>query len=227
MNDISIATTCVNFGDYLEIVAPTWKFTKRVVVTTIPSDELTKRVCRENGFEIVETQCMFDEGSKFNRGLAINEALKKLKAEEVILVLDSDIAIPQNVVNRMRTQHLGDFLYGIRRTFVWNQNHILSVDPFVVDESKASIDSLESPHYINVFPIGYFQLFQNRSQFYLNEYREKIGGEDIRFIKKHWPDKDMRRVWNDMSVYHLGRHAFHWSGRMDDKFFSKKQIPYL
>ena len=86
-----IITCSVNFSHILKETLPfNKKRVDNVVVVTTPTDFATHAVCRENEVEYIETDLFYKDGADFNKGLALNEAFKKLKYNDWVLHLDAD-----------------------------------------------------------------------------------------------------------------------------------------
>lgn len=161
-----IITCSVNFSHILKETLPfNKKRVDNVVVVTTPTDFATHAVCRENEVEYIETDLFYKDGADFNKGLALNEAFKKLKYNDWVLHLDADTLLT-GAYSPILTAENKDLdiekLYGCMRIEVKDQEEYLKIiknlalfgDPLGVGNF---IDKQEE------LACGFFQLFNLNS----------------------------------------------------------------
>lgn len=239
---------CVGYADYLASTLPLNKslFNKQVVVTS-PDDTDTINVCKHWNVEYLATDVMYQDGQKFNKGLAINAGLARLDFDDWVVHMDADIVLPPLTRNILENVPLNEqFLYGIDRVMVPSFEHwqrfmasplpqhemaYVYVGPFPVG---VRVMKLENDHG-GWCPLGYFQLFNRNARFlgqepfYPPEWAS-AATSDLYFAYK-WP-RTHRHLIPEFVCYHLatedqmtGRMGKNWQGRCTSKFGVKD--PYL
>lgn len=219
MNSISIATTCVGFSDYLEIVAPSWKFAKQVMVATKPDDEQTIEVCNRYGFDTYQTHA-FDHGRNgekvpFNKGRSLNLAIESLDDPQWLLITDSDIGFPQRTIEMMLDDEFDEeTLYGVHRMFVSHISHVENVDPLQVSPMGLWEENAYWFYYKQSLPLGYFQFFKYGGQRY-PDWFSTAASVDLAFANK-WAKCEVRM---DYQAYHMGHSTVHEESELTGSFF--------
>ena len=134
------------------------QFFDNVIIITSNTDVNTQSFCKKFQVRHLITDVFTSNNSKFNRGAAINEALKILKYNDWICHLDADILLPYHNFRQIIENEATDieYFYGCRRIFIPNQE-ILS--DFIEDRTKE--EDLWCPFGSGW---GYFQLWNQNSQ---------------------------------------------------------------
>ena len=71
---------CVDYSDFLsETLSSNRSLFDKLVVVTSLTDQKTKTLCDFYNVECVQTDVFYKGAAPFNKGLGINEGLKKLK----------------------------------------------------------------------------------------------------------------------------------------------------
>jgi hypothetical protein len=106
-----------DYSDLLSITLPKNKDSfDRIVVYTKPHDTETQRVCALNGVECITTDSFTKDGAKFNRGAVYNEALRTLRFNEWVCLMDSDIIVIPDFHQHFRSVNPDkECFYGVRR----------------------------------------------------------------------------------------------------------------
>jgi hypothetical protein len=204
---MKLLTVCVDYDDFLAITLPrnSWRF-ERVLVVTSPEDTRTQSlVVYELGAECYVTDAFTRNGAKFNKGLAVEEALDVLGRDGWISVMDADVLLPEQAsFEDIESGHL----YGAHRRMLW--------DP---SKYRDGMDWTEFPdcpaeRAENEIP-GYFQLFNSQDPAlkeppWFGTHWRHAGGYDSDF-QNHWPRS--RQRWLPFEVLHLGTPGVNWCGR--------------
>lgn len=219
MPRIECVVVCCNYSDFLAWTLP---FNKhhfdRMVIVTSPEDVATQRVCEHNYVECVVTDVMFENKAPFNKGKAINAALKKLDFQGWCVHMDADIVLPprtRDILNLLPLQE--DKLYSADRFMVasfeeW-ANFFLNIKPQHTNW-RVYPDAFPlgyrlmfpTPRWKGWVPAGYFQLFHRLSpQFdkepWYPENSDTAADSDILFAEK-WTRQN-RVLIPEVFVYHL------------------------
>jgi len=201
-------------GDYyanlLKITLPrNMRHLSECLVVTTPDDAATKRLAASiPGATIFETDAFHRYGTKFNKGLAIEEALDSYGRHGWMLIWDADILMPDVMpLDKLKP----GCLHGVPRRFV--------DDPADWHEGFEWNAARLAPDYKF---IGYFQLFDadalclprgadsdGRKRAWYDVTFAHAGGGDAYFVS-HWPGN--RRVNLGITVLHLGQCATNWFG---------------
>ena len=93
---IEAITISVNYSDYLSQCISNKEKLDRWIVITQEDDLDCIKVCEDNDIEYICSKRIYEDGSYFAKGKAINEGLELLDKDGWILHLDSDIKLPSN-----------------------------------------------------------------------------------------------------------------------------------
>lgn len=171
------------------------------LVVTAPGDPCALVARGVPGTNVLETDAFTRHGARFNKGLAIEEALDAMGRLGWILIHDADVLLPDDLPTAGRRRNA---LHGARRRVLadpsrWHPG-------FPIGRAR--------PHYDNG-PIGFFQLFHADS-IHLRDRRPwydvsfaHAGGGDAYFLSL-FPAPD--RVMLPCQVLHLGPTDSHWFG---------------
>jgi hypothetical protein len=215
MIDIFAITISVNYSGILENILSNSVFFNTWYIITTKEDVKTANIV-EN---IPNIKLLFFDGfnangAKFNKGGALKFAqdyIIETHGFKNILILDSDILLPQDFEKSLPDNLEEDVLYGTTER----------VDFWSLDDFKNNTNPHVYPS--NITFVGFFQLFkQNIKYFY--KFSNHCGNCDDLF-RDNFPTK----TFLNLSVKHLGRHSTHWEGRDTDidqfHLYSKSEIP--
>lgn len=229
-NAVSI---CVGYADFLAWTLPTWRTVfDRTIIVTRPSDEETIRVCDYNYVECIQTEA-FGGPNEFKKGAGINVGLAKLApgAEDWVIHLDSDIALPPQTSRFLRQKKLDPAcIYGVDRLMCrsfqdWIQH--LS-NGFPQHQNNYMCHLGHWPTYARLvgyggyWPIGFFQMWHPwyTGHFKYPEGHTTAAREDSKFALQWKPE--FRHLIGDFVGIHLEPCATaqgsNWVGRTTPKF---------
>lgn len=199
----------VDFDDLLAVTLPhnAPRFDHTLVVTASHDKATRYLVHHTPKASAFVTDAFYRNGATFNKGLAMEEALERIRQEGRpgwLAILDADVILPAFRAADFDAARIG-YLYGPRR-------HILG-DPAAF---RDGLDWSEFPLAAErEFP-GYCQIFHTADPhldvrpWYGIDWRH-AGGCDSDF-QAHWPaDRKIRLPW---PVLHLGPPVRNWQGRV-------------
>lgn len=178
-----------NHDDFLENVIPLNKihFDEYYIITD-KLDQKTIDVAHKNNVNVYCSE-LFNKGNKkFNKGAVYNEAFKKLKYNDWVVIIDSDIVLPINFRQWFKYFNQECF-FGARRIDVPTKKDFLDIT-----QSKVNINDLTI---FRGFGYGYLQIFNAKSEVFksLGEYpySESFGMEESDWI--------FRNKWGELIYY--------------------------
>lgn len=187
-------TTCLNYSQYLKITLPAnIKFFDKFYVITSSTDKETIEVCKElnnNKVVIVETEAFFEKGAGFYKSKALNVVLDTLDRQQDLwcVILDADIIIPECFKAVELDTLSKDNIYSYKR----EKGNTKFNDTFVV---------------------GYFQLFNTSSHYYLHNYDLQFitacGGDVI--FSAQWPQSN-NIIFDTGIIKHISIPSVDWCG---------------
>ena len=203
--EITAITVCVNFYDILShILEHNSFFFKLWYIVTSPEDTKTINFIKNKQLSNVKILIYNDfyNNAKFNKGGAVRFAQQHIENNttiinnktQTILILDSDIYLPDNFLEKIPKKFEDNTLYGVReRRDFW------SLDDFLNNENGHYSQSSQTF-------IGFFQLYKQFTYKYNNSYNCSECDNNFRDL---FPNK----VTLDLYVKHLGREKINWDGR--------------
>ncbi len=112
-------TVCVNYSDFLHRVLGNRKQLDRWVIVTTKEDVATRRLCHEQGLEVIFSSRLNEEGAHFNKGKVINDGLDSLSGKGLIALIDADTLLPEHFRSELEQRDLqADVLYGSNQRLV-------------------------------------------------------------------------------------------------------------
>ncbi len=206
-NDLRIITVCENYDDYLaktlprNVAAIGPRFLARhIVIVTDAKDRATWKIGEYAGCTIVLSSRLHEDGAKFAKGKAINDAIRAIEPTGWVLLLDADIILPSDFKKRIDLESLdrNTLYYALRGQFINGKIRDLEANPF-----------------------GYFQLFHMTAQSLFDRdpiYPEKsrsAGGDDDRFGLDVFSTENRELLPSTFQVEHLdhGPMKQNWEGR--------------
>ena len=200
MNIIAI-TVSVNYNDILKhILNHNAKFFKLWYIVTSPNDIDTISYVQEANLPNVRLLLYdyFFDNNTFNKGGAIRSAQDFIFNDSInnnILLLDSDVYLPDNILENIPNTLDEDTIYGAN----------LRKDYWTLDDFINNKNYHEFHH--NLECVGFFQLYKQSSKYkYVSSMNCAGCDSDFRALFKE-------QVSLDILVCHLGKGGFHWHGR--------------
>lgn len=192
-------TVSVNYDDILQhMIHQNSKFLDKWFIVTSQEDTKTISLIEKSGKENIELLIYNDfyKNSKFNKGGAVLFAQNHINnnySSSNILILDSDIYLPDNFKEKLPTFIEDDTLYGSQRIDYW---------------SLENFKNETNGHPINgSYFIGFFQLYkQNKNYMYKDSFNCSKCDDIFR-------DKFKIKKKLDICVKHLGQNRDNWDGR--------------
>jgi hypothetical protein len=203
-------TVSTNYDDILNIIIPqNYKFFEKWYIITDKNDLATINVINKYNFSnIFIIYYNFYENNKvFNKGGAIrycqNEILGNLNYDGNVLLLDSDIWLPDNFSEIIKNNTINNnTIYGTNKRY----------DYYSYNNFKNNIIDLDYPFCNQI--VGYFQLYKyNKNKLY-NESRN-CSNCDLQFVKLF----GIKVQLSNLNVCHLGKHATNWNKRINKNDF--------
>lgn len=207
MSDIIAITICVNYSDILKhVICQNIKFFRLWYIVTDENDTETIELINNfklntpekcNNISILIYKNFYDK-VKFNKGGAIKfaqEYTHQHHENSNVLLIDSDIYLPDNFLDKIPNKIELRTLYGVsERLDYWSkEDYFNDVNPHIYP-------------YGNKF-VGFFQLYNNNL---FNTYQDSKNCSecDMKFIRLF-----RKKVNLDLSVKHLGKEGVNWNGR--------------
>jgi hypothetical protein len=214
--DIIAITVSVNYDDILKhVIGQNAQYLKEWIIVTSPEDKATISVINDTSLPNI-TILYFDRfkhNAAFNKGGALRfgqeyvyKKYKKSASKTSILILDSDIALPNNfkeVVSGLNPEK--DTIYGVGERYDYH-----SLEDF--------IKRTKGTKYAYGYDIiGFFQLYKFNPYYKYKESHD-CGGTDNDFRDMFPHHRHL-----ELSLSHLGRDSINWFGRdkLKDNIYSK------
>lgn len=201
-------TVSVSYGDVLALTLPRNRLHFRnVVVVTSPDDAETQAVARAAGAELFITDLFFRDGATFNKGRAIDAALRQVASEpdfdDWLAVVDADTLLPEMGVcwNELKAGSI----YGARRRML---RDLAAYGPGFDWRTAPVNPERELPGFLHVWHIDDPHTPGRGGPLYPVHWAH-AGGVDSEHAMQ-WPTD--RRV-KLFEVLHLGEDGKNWCGR--------------
>jgi len=218
MNDVIAITVSTNYEDILKFVIPqNAKFLKKWIIVTNEKDNKTIDVIKEAKCDNIEILYynFYSNGIRnftFNKGGGVRYGQKHVynnleNKDSLILILDSDIYLPDNFLERVNNTIIEDnILYGSsNRVDYWSEEHF--------NQNKVDYHYFYSKNVL-----GYFQLYKFNSKVVYNDSGDCSGCDAI-FTGSF---KKLKIIEN-LVVKHLGKACVNWKGRVSHNDFKPIQ----
>jgi GR25 family glycosyltransferase involved in LPS biosynthesis len=203
---LDVVIVSVDYNDYLSLTLEhNSKIFQNITIVTSETDQKCEEICQKWGAKCIKTNEMYSDGSKFNKGKAINIGLDSIENPDFILILDADIIVKNRIDLDLLEE---DVLYTSDRKILESIN---DYNRWISDNNcKARIESNRG--------LGFFQLFQinnpvlNKGEIYPEDFGE-ANGCDLKFR-----DFFKKREKIDNQIIHLGPAYKNWKGRKSPFF---------
>jgi hypothetical protein len=218
MYDIIAITISTKYEDILKFVIPqNAKFLKKWIIITDEKDTKTIDVIKEANCDNIEVLFynFYSNAVRkfnFNKGGGVRYGQKyvynKLENKNsLILILDSDIYLPDNFLERVNNTVIEDnILYGSsNRLDYWSEEHF----------NKNKVDYY---YFYSKMVLGYFQLYKFNPKYVYNDSGDCSGCDAI--FKGSF--KKLNIIEN-LVVKHLGKACVNWKGRVSHNDFKPIQ----
>lgn len=214
----------VNYSDFLtHVLNHNHEIFDNIVVVTDKKDVVTQELVQKySNTKCVVTDRLYENGDKFNKGKAINDGVKFLKNEGVVVITDSDMIIDKQLRSKIPNLQ-EDYLYGAPRYMCPNYE---AWSNYLKDESE--ILKWPFQHHRKAIGVGYFQMFNPNSDTIKNKngvwYNEGYGtaGRTDRFFSRIWKGiikLDLKLIHLDSDLVTMGTN---WHGRVSQQFGETK-----
>ena len=215
MKTVNAITVCVNYADLLAITLPRMltHFTSLHVLTDFDDRETYDLCIQHSRVRVSRTNLFYHEGAKFNKGKAIEEALKDSPQCDGLwtCIIDADTYLPE-------TMDLSNLSFGClhspyrsllkRPTKIPNESEWSRLPPGWEQSNKEFA--------------GYFQLFASSDPrftsgppWYSYSKWTTAQGCDSEFFKRWYPNNLVRLPFE---VLHLGELRENWEGRKTERW---------
>jgi len=216
-NKLDVVILSVDYNDFLILtLAKNIQFFENITVITTKEDLVCQQICNKLGVKFLTTDAMYRGGSKFNKGAAMEFAIKSLDNPEFILLLDCDIIIKNPIdVSKLEC----DVLYTKDRVILEDYQTWLSYQKNGVEFENSQINPDERG-------LGFFQLFHIDSKCIDRNSPYPTDSGDASWTDLKFRDKFQKRV-NLGRCVHLGSPYKNWSGRLTSEFIEVEEFSKL
>ena len=189
-------TVSVNYDNLLDIILPqNARFFKKWYIVTHKDDQKTIDVINKWGMSNVEILYFdFYDGAVFNKGGGIRYAQSRIRNGEKVLILDSDIFIPDGFAKYLDMELESRTLYSLERYDYYTY--------------KDFAENIGGKRYDSTF-MGFFQLYKHESH-HLYNHSDSCRVCDANFAD-FFPVKKM--LDETTIIKHLGRDNVNHFGR--------------
>jgi len=205
-NDLICITVSTKYDDILNIIIPqNYKFFKIWYIITESTDIKTINII--NKYNYPNIKIVFFDFTKNNKifnkggGLKYCQQLIDPNYDGLVLLLDSDIYLPNNLLNIIKNTDIQpDILYSStdRILYISNRDFILN-RPYKI---------LKNDFY------GFFQLYKYNKEFLCIDSND-CGVSDIHFRDTYFKNKI---ILKNLDIKHFGRDIVNWKGRNKKDF---------
>lgn len=209
---LDVVIVSVNYNDFLSLtLEKNTKIFDNITVVTSSDDEICKRLCDKFGVKCLQTDVMYENGDKFNKGKAINFGIKSLENPEFVLLLDADCIVENKILT---SQLETDVIYTAGRIIIESYDRYCN---WIKDKTtKTRVESNRG--------LGFFHLFNMESK-KINKncpYSENFSnadGSDLLFRNLFDRKEDINN-----KIIHLGVAYKNWKGRKSPDFFPIENV---
>jgi FkbM family methyltransferase len=223
LRSLCAVTISVHYTEELRHTLENRKHFDRWIIVTAPEDLRTQEFCKRNGLECIVSERL-REGGGFNKGKAINDGIAALHTDDWVLLLDSDIVLPEDFRSQLSTRTLDRRkLYSIPRVLCSNsaalRNYQRNPEQPIREVSLLALWPVHAAYdpsirddllRANVPFIGYFQMFHASTGHTYPEHYPTAGDSDLAFME-HF--SSAHREVLPMECAHVGLPFRHHGGR--------------
>jgi hypothetical protein len=203
-------TVSTNYDDILDIVIPqNYKFFEKWYIITDKNDSNTINVIKKYNFSniFIIFYNFYENNKIFNKGGAIrycqNEIIGNLEYNGNIIILDSDIWLPDNFIEIVKDNIINDnTIYGTNKRY----------DYYSYENFKNNIIDFDYP-WSKEFH-GYLQLYKYDKNKLYNE-SNNCSKCDIQFLNFF----SKKVILSNLNVCHLGKNNVNWNKRINKNDF--------
>jgi GR25 family glycosyltransferase involved in LPS biosynthesis len=210
---IDVVIVSVNYNDYLILtLKENIKLFDNITVVTSSADTLCQEICRKYEVNCIVTDVMYENGSTFNKGKAINEGIKSIENPDIILLLDADIIVN----SKINLSELSDeVLYTSERIILENyKTYTDYIEHGITKRSKLEGDK----------GYGFFQLFCINNTFIDKNKVYSEEHDDASYADIEFRDRFNSRQTISNPCLHIGEAFRNWKGRITDKFITDSEL---
>jgi len=208
--EIITITVCVKYSDILEhMIYQNSKFFKKWYIITSPEDKNTQLLIENSKLSNIQILLYNDfyKNAKFNKGGAVRFGQDYVDINHPlanILILDADIYLPDNFLNKLPKELKKNTLYGTEgRTDYW------TLDDFINNKNP-------HPYNLGGCFVGFFH-------FYTQSLYKYNNSESCAHCDNTFRNLFSMKIKLKLNVKHLGKDRENWNGRKNDqKFISDK-----
>ena len=210
---LNVIIVSVNYNDFLlTTLTRNINIFDNITVITSTEDKMCQMICEKFAVNLITSDIMYDSGAKFNKGKAINLAIKSIKDPGYILLIDADIIVKEKI----NTENLDpETLYTSDRWMCQSYEDLLKSEKefnglkkYIKNESDRGL--------------GFFQLFHTSKAISYPETSDNAAFSDLLFRDK-FPNK--QNINN--TIIHLGRSYTNWDGRTTERFIEDEEFQKL
>tara|TARA_A100000171_G_scaffold34350_1_gene32794 strand:- start:739 stop:1359 length:621 start_codon:yes stop_codon:yes gene_type:complete len=112
---IDTVTVSIDYSDYLKKIISNKELLENWLIITHKDDKKTIKVCKDNKLNYIFSKKIY-KNAQFAKCKAINEGLDYIQPNNWILHIDSDVLLPENFNEILKTEvNDKDIIYGSRR----------------------------------------------------------------------------------------------------------------
>ena len=208
--EIIAISISVHYDDILQhVLDQNSRFLKKWIIVTAPEDEKTISLIKNSGKENIHLLLypdFYSTRNKFNKGGAVKFAQDFIDANFTsanILLLDSDIYLPDNFREQLPKSLEEHTLYGVSER----------LDYWTLEDFNNNTNPHKYGTASHFLFVGYFQLYKQSKRYkYRNSYN---CSECDDLFRNKFPN----RIVLDMTVKHLGQEKVNWNGRSSKSNF--------
>ena len=206
---LDVIIVSVDYNDFLILTLEhNKKIFDNITVVTSSEDTVCQDICQNLGIKCIVTDIFYKNNLKFNKGGAINVAIKSLDNPELILILDADVIVT-DLIDTTKIEN--DTLY--------TSDRYICLNFFQYNQwSNKKISTQHIGKYERDKNYGFFQLYNFNNSLDIKYYPYDIENSlhpDLKFSSL-FPKKTTIAV----DVVHLGDIRKNWNGRTSEKFMS-------
>lgn len=202
--NLDVIIISVNYNDLLLVsLSHNINIFDKITVVTSSDDLMCQKICEKFEINCLVTDVMYENGSIFNKGKAINAGINSLKNPGFILLIDADIIVSEKIDTDILST---DTLYTSDRWICNTYEEYLQIKTQNLENfCRFEVDK----------GLGFFQLFHFSKESKFPESSDNASFSDLLFR-----DKFTIRSKIDNQIIHLGKTFRNWNGRVTERFIN-------